>query len=62
MRVNLLEKYNTWDVVDVLENDDIDNRISNEVYSLDGLPEDDDYGDGDNQGDYIYLVTKCKNK
>ena len=46
------EIYNISDVVDVLENNDIDKRISSEVYSLDGLPEDDDYGDGDNQGDY----------
>ena len=46
------EIYNISDVVDVLENNDIDKRISSEVYSLDGLPEDDDHGDGDNQGDY----------
>ena len=46
------EIYNISDVVDVLENSDISDRISHEVYNLDGLPEDDDFGDGDNQGDY----------
>ena len=46
------EIYNISEVVDVLENSDISDRISREVYNLDGLPEDDDFGDGDNQGDY----------
>ena len=46
------EIYNISRVVDVLENNDISDRISHEVYNLDGLPEDDDFGDGDNQGDY----------
>ena len=46
------ELYNISDVIDVLETDDVNTRISSEVYNLDGLPEDDDYGEGDNQGDY----------
>ena len=48
------EIYNISEVVDVLEKDDITRRIESEVYNLDGLAEDDDFGerDGDNQGDY----------
>ena len=48
------EIYNISEVVDTLEQDDITRRIEAEVYNLDGLAEDDDFGerDGDNQGDY----------
>ena len=39
------EIYNISNVIDVLEQDDITKRIENEVYNLDGLAEDDDFGE-----------------
>ena len=38
-----------------MESDDVARRIEDEVYNLDGLAEDDDYGDrdGDSMGDYF---------
>ena len=49
------EIYNISDVIDVLEQDDVARRIEAEVYNLNGLAEDDDYGDrdGDADGDYF---------
>ena len=41
-------------VLDQYEIDDISNRIESEINNLDGLAEDDDFGDrdGDGLGDY----------
>ena len=49
------EIFNISSVLDQMENDDVARRIEEEVYNLDGLAEDDDYGDrdGDSMGDYF---------
>ena len=49
------EIFNISSVLDQMESDDVARRIEEEVYNLDGLAEDDDYGDrdGDGMGDYF---------
>ena len=49
------EIFNISSVLDQMESDDVARRIEEEVYNLDGLAEDDDYGDrdGDSMGDYF---------
>ena len=49
------EIFNISSVLDHLENNDVERRINSEVYNLDGIAEDDDYGerDGDGEGDYF---------
>ena len=49
------EIFNISSVLDQMENDDVARRINEEVNNLDGLAEDDDYGDrdGDGMGDYF---------
>ena len=49
------EIFNISSVLEQMEGDEITDRIESEVYNLDGLPNDDDYGDrdGDNEGDYF---------
>jgi len=49
------EIFNISSVLDQMENDDVDRRIAQEINNLDGLAEDDDYGDrdGDYMGDYF---------
>ena len=48
------EIFNISNVIEQYEQDEVSRRIENEVYNLDGLADDDDFGDrdGDNQGDY----------
>ena len=47
------ELYNISEIVDLQENDDVSSRIDRDVFSLDFLPEDDDFGDMDgHDGNY----------
>ena len=48
------EIFNLSGLMDTMEQNDVERRINAEVYNLDGLAEDDDFGerDGDNLGDY----------
>lgn len=48
------EIFNLSGLMDTMEQNDVERRINAEIYNLDGLAEDDDFGerDGDNLGDY----------